>query len=658
MKQAHKKQKQIAVPTAKSSSIVVYLLAFLAIMLTLIAYQPAFDPEKSLTNWDDNGYVTDQSLIRSFDEEKIDSLFSPSTDVMLNYHPLTMLTLAYNYQESGLEIGSYINWNVGLHLANVLLVFIFIYLLTQKNLYISFFCSLMFGIHPMHVESVAWIAERKDVLYAFFFLLSLIFYLFYLKTKNYLFLLFTALVFVASCLSKAMAVPLPLVLLLMDYFYQKKITIKNILEKIPFLLFSIWIGWNALQIQSKGAIAADEVFTWVQQLMFASYGFIMYWVKLFIPYNLSAFYPYPGLSDSGNLPFFYYLTPFISLCIVLIPGFLLWRKKSNLFPPFLLGMGVFILMIALVLQFISVGSAIMADRYSYLPYLGAFFLMASVADQLVQKRKKVLYAGSIIIALVFMKLCYERVGIWQNSETLWTDVIKKYPFKISQKGQTIQVDQTGVEVAYKNRGNYYREQGKMDLAFNDYAVLVKARVRDPLIYSNMANMYALDNKFKEAMEMYALALERNKNNYEVYLNRGISYSKMQKHQEALKDFQKAAQLFPKNLQIEQSVAAEFLNTQKFDSTIQQGTRIIQLFPLDYSGYFYRGTAKINLKQYKEAIVDLSKAVQLKPNDSFVNYNLSIAYNLISDNKNALLFAEKAKMLGYPVQEEFIKRIKS
>jgi tetratricopeptide (TPR) repeat protein len=300
----------------------------------------------------------------------------------------------------------------------------------------------------------------------------------------------------------------------------------------------------------------------------------------------------------------------------------------------------------------------MADRYSYLPYLGALFLMASVADQLVQKRKKVLYAGSIIIALVFMKLCYERVGIWQNSETLWTDVIKKYPFKISQNGQTIHVDQTGVEVAYKNRGNYYREQGKMDLAFNDYAVLVKARVRDPLIYSNMANMYALDNKFKEAMEMYALALERNKNNYEVYLNRGISYSKMQKHQEALKDFQKAAQLFPKNLQIEQSVAAEFLNNQQFDSTIQQGSRLIELFPMDYSGYFYRGTAKINLKQYKEAIVDLNKAVQLKPNDSFVNYNLSIAYNLISDNKNALLFAEKAKMLGYPVQEEFINRIKS
>lgn len=255
------------------------LLLALLVIATYFTFSPGFSPEKQFTNWDDLGYVVNQPLIKTQDADSSALLWKPSTEVMLNYHPITMWTLAKNYEAAELDIQPYFQTNLFLHCCNAILVFIFLFNIANGSTFVSFFGALLFAIHPMHVESVAWISERKDVLYTLFFLLSLLSYLRFQRKQNYIWLIVCFGLFILSCLSKAMAVPLPFVLILMDYLKGRKINWKSLLEKIPFIAVAIWFGLVALEIQSKGAITDFDFFTGWQRMMFASYGFLSYWIK-------------------------------------------------------------------------------------------------------------------------------------------------------------------------------------------------------------------------------------------------------------------------------------------------------------------------------------------------------------------------------------------
>ena len=636
-----------------------WLLLVAIVVLTFVAYLPGFSPEKEFTNWDDRGYIVEQPLAKSIQTDSLKILFEPSTQVMLNYHPLTMISLAYNYANAGLDIQPYFKTNLLLHILNTVLVFFVLYRLGRSSLFIAGFGALFFGIHPMHVESVAWISERKDVLYTFFFLASLLTYLIYSEKQKMLWLVTAFTLFVASCLSKAMAVPLPLVFFLVDYLNKRKFTIGSVLEKLPFLALSVWIGLNAVKIQSAGAIAEYEIFTTFQRVMFASYGFLMYWVKFFVPTNLSAFYPYPTFGENQEIPTIFYASPFIVLMLLLAPFVYFLKRKKELLPIYIFGMGFFILMIALVLQFISVGSAIMADRYAYVPYIGGSFILLFVLQSLGSNdsKKRILTIVLSVYSVFLLAQCYNRVGVWTNSETLWTNVIEQYPYDIEQVGNVVKVKTAGVEVAYKNRGNYYRETGRMDLAFVDYEVLVRARAKDPLIYSNAGNMYALQDKFKESIEMYKLALERDSTTYDVYLNRGITFSKMNDHTRAAKDFEKAFSLKENDVMSLVNLCAELLNAKQYEQTIKRANLLTQLSPNSYEGYFYRGTANVNLKNYAIAIVDLNKAIGFKSDYSFAWFNTAVAYNAVGNKKKALEYALKAKSLGMDVKDEYLNSLR-
>ena len=267
------------------------------IIVTYFVFSPSL--QNDFTNWDDPTYVTDNPLVVN-NAVPVKEIFK--TPVSLNYHPVTILSLAWNYQNGKLNPKGYHEENVIFHLLNTLLVFLFIFLLTRRNLLMAAIVALFFGIHPMHVESVSWVSERKDVLYVFFFLAGLITYLRFLDTKRILWYILTLLLFVLSCLSKGMAVVFPVIMLLIDYLRNDKLQLKIIFNKIPFFVLSLVFGVISFRIQSGGAIADMQVFTIFQRMMFASYGAIMYVVKFFAPVNLSAFYPYPTLDRNGNIP--------------------------------------------------------------------------------------------------------------------------------------------------------------------------------------------------------------------------------------------------------------------------------------------------------------------------------------------------------------------
>ena len=198
----------------------IFLIAGILI-ITFLVYFPSLHNEL-LKTWDDQAYVTHNDLIKSLSFDNIKRIFREDRGLYANYHPLTTLSLAVNFQFSKLDSPGYHVTNLLFHLLNTLLVFIFIYKLCGRRLEIAAVVSLLFGLNPMHVESVSWISERKDVLYTFFFLLSVIAYQYYLKRNDFKFYFLSILLFLCSLLSKAMAASLPLVLLLIDYFLKRK----------------------------------------------------------------------------------------------------------------------------------------------------------------------------------------------------------------------------------------------------------------------------------------------------------------------------------------------------------------------------------------------------------------------------------------------------
>src|SRR5678816_3978 len=214
----------------KGKTLLTWILPIL--LFTGICFFPML--KNNLTNWDDEYYVVQNALLRGPDWAGI---FSKS--VVSNYHPVTIATLAANYAMTGLDASSYLILNLLLHIINTGLVFYFIWLISGKRLWVAAFSAVVFGIHPMHVESVAWVSERKDLLYTLFFLISLIQYWRFLTTSKNKSLIYCFLFFTLSLLSKPAAIILPFVLVLLDYWYGRPIGKRSILEKIPFLFLSL-----------------------------------------------------------------------------------------------------------------------------------------------------------------------------------------------------------------------------------------------------------------------------------------------------------------------------------------------------------------------------------------------------------------------------------
>src|SRR6185436_5019321 len=270
-----------------------------------------------------------------------------------NYHPLTMLSLAFNYAISGTVPFSYhfVNWL--LHILNTALVFLFIYKISGKKVYVAAFASLIFGVHPMHVESVAWVSERKDMLYTFFFLLALLQYWRFLEAGKRSNVILCFVFFILSLLSKPAAVILPIVLLLLDYWKGRSFNWKMLVEKIPFFILSIIFGFITIKVQSSDAIVSFDIYPLWSRFFFASYTIMIYAARFFVPYPLSAFHPYPSVNELG-LPVL--LSPIFIIGLLI----LLWLKRKDKLVVF--SLLFFIVNLLLVMQFISIGLTIVSER--------------------------------------------------------------------------------------------------------------------------------------------------------------------------------------------------------------------------------------------------------------------------------------------------------
>lgn len=614
---------------------VVWALVGLSVALFLFTVQNEF------INWDDPDYVYENAYVQQFTLSDIWAMFSQP--MVYNYHPLTMLSLGINWLISGKEAWSYHLINVILHAINVFLIYRFVYRLTSGKAVAAFVVALFFGIHPLHVESVAWVSERKDMLYTLFFVGGMLTYLDYLDTSKTKYYLYTFALFVLSVLSKPSAVVFPIALLLIDYYRHRSFSSKWFIEKIPYFAISLLFGIITIQIQKTAAIGEFGDYSIPQRLLFACYGFAMYIFKLFFPFNLSLLYPYPKLQN-GALPTIYMFTPIAVAAIIALTVRSAKSTRSGVFSVLF-----YFISIALVLQFVSVGEAIMSERYTYLAYLGLLLPLGLAVQATYDNPKwasyRTLALGIVgFYTLLCLVLSYQRIQLWKNSDTIWSDVIKQYP-KMSA-------------TPYNNRGHYYRQNGKLQPALSDLNTAIELHPKLHLAYVNRGNTYfSMGGRDSLALTDYNKAVELKDDYSKAYGNRGSAYFRLGKYDLAMDDYNKALELdshFP-DAYLNRAVTFAVLNQHDraksdFDSYMRYESDNAQ-------AYNWRGISSRMLKQYDQALSDANRAIALNNRVPDYYLNRSFTYNEMGDKAKALADAQKAQAMGAQVAADYLNSLR-
>ncbi|MFD1820130.1 Tetratricopeptide repeat-containing protein [Pseudarcicella hirudinis] len=582
------------------------LVILLLVIASFIAFSGGF--KNQFVDWDDHVYIENNYLVTQPQGHWGEAF---KTHVALNYHPFTVISMMMNASVSGSENpGSFILTNFFIHVLNSILVFLLVSLLVPGKRMVPLFTALLFAVHPMRVESVTWISERKDVLYGFFFLLAGINYLVYLNSgRKVKYLILTFLLFFCSCMSKGQAVVLPLVLLLFDYWMGRKIESKAIVEKIPFLIVSLVFGLIAVNIQSGGdfhgmiqlvgeqrSALSVRAFTLFERLQYAGYGFMMYCWHLFFPFKLGAFYPYEAVGPNYKM----YPIGLVFMILVLIATAFSF-KKSRLF---VFAIGFFTITIALVLQIVSVGAAIMADRYTYIPYIGLFFLFTMLLESLVEKSAvytKMVWAVLSLFVVFCIFQTRKQVKIWENTGTLFSRNIELYP---------------NDPRSYYTRGKYIGEkEGKLDESIADNLKAIELGYKDDSgPWENLGTAYGIKGDAKKAAEYFSMAIEKGAKSGETYMNRGIAYFNLSQPEKAIPDFEKALTMKnSKSTFTRGFLAAAQLNSGHAQSALENFNIVIDKEGGMDAIYFYnRGLTKNQLGDRAGAIRDIQKALQIQP----------------------------------------------
>ncbi len=493
--------------------------AWLAIALVLSCIVMVPNVFNDWVNWDDEAFVLNNPLVRELSVGLVSEVFS-TIDSNGGYTPMVLLSWSLDYSIADYNAHVFHATNVFLHVVNVAVVFWFILLLSNR-VGIAAFTAILFGIHPVQLEPVAWVTSRKDLLYALFYLAGLVAYLKYLNksARDWRFLLGCFILFLGSLFSKGMAVSFPIVLIVIDIVKQRRGLVKLAMEKIPFFALSIVFGLVAMAGQNKaGAVDDIQNISFIKSFFVACYGLVTYLVKALIPIHLSPYHPYP-FSPLEEMPWYLYAAVIPAFAFVLGALYLLSKQRLMAFGAFF-----FLCTIGMVLQFFPVGVAIVAERFSYVANIGLFFMIAMAADQLVERtdidKRHLFYTISIYMG-VLGTVTFNRASIWENSETLWTEVIRKYPSDF---------------LAYNNRAGYYAGIGKYQLAIADFSFALELQPKAVQVYKDRGFLFLEIGNFSNAFSDFNKVVSINPYDSYAYANRGLALLNMKRYEEALKDF--------------------------------------------------------------------------------------------------------------------------
>jgi len=477
-------------------------ICVLLIAVVVAVYWPVQGYE--FLNYDDDVYVTDNYRVLS--GLSWDGLrWSFSTFHGANWHPLTWLSLMFDAQLFGLNAGGYHWTNVLIHALSTVVLFLVFYRMTGA-LWRSGIVAVLFGLHPLHVESVAWIAERKDVLSGFFWMVTLWMYAVYAERLGWWRYLLVVLFFVLGLLSKPMVVTLPFVLLLLDYWplgrYERSSWWVLIREKLPLIVLSAASSVITVFAQGKGqAISPLDALPFMRRLANALVSYVVYLRKLFVPVDLAVFYPYPQ-----EFPLYEVLGAFLFLGVI---TYLAWRFRKEA-PYAVTGWLWYLGMLVPVIGLLQVGSQALADRYTYLPLIGIFLLLAWGGNFLVKvlRRLKILmYPAVALLLSVMIFFTSDYLPCWENGIT------------ISRRTLQIIGDNSGT---YNNLGNALARKGYLDEAVLQYQAALRLKPEYTDAMMNLGNVLLQKAKYSEAIEKYEDVLNIVPGNIKARFNLAIA----------------------------------------------------------------------------------------------------------------------------------------
>jgi tetratricopeptide (TPR) repeat protein len=632
-------------------------------MIVLISFAPALRGE--FLNWDDNYHVFLNRHITSLGFSNIRGIFLSSING--TYIPLTILSFAFEYKLFNLNPAFYHFDNLLLHLLTVVLIF-----RLGLNLRLSapaaFMAAVIFAIHPIHVESVVWVTERKDVLYALFFVSSLQCYFHYVRTQKGGWYILSLLAGGLSVLAKPMALSLPWILILMDWFLQRRWSWRIILEKIPFVLAIEPIAWITYTLNAR-AIPLNphySFFIWV-------WSFTFYIEKFLVPMNLMPIYwlPYPlSLANPAYLK--------AVVIFVLFSAAVVFLRKNRWFMfavLFFVGSSFFLW------RYDYSDVSVVADRFMYLPSLGFCFLSGLVIETVWRRFSSVkavsFWKMALPVILLLGMLTFKQTLIWQRDMTFWDTFFSKHPNKIlayshisSAMVRHRQYDMAldycnkllklypDVGEIYNNRGIIYQVMKAYGLAMADFNKAIELNPSSARSYNNRGCLYRLMGNYDLALKDIDRAIELDPKYGRAYYNKGFILSVRQDYRGALAFFDKALALDPMITEAYNARGFIYNLSEDYQRALENHIKALIIDPKNIFAMSQLADIFLKTKQYAKALAVYDSILHLSPDNAPAFFERSLVYRDMGKYSDALMDAWKARSLGYAVNETYIQTLET
>ena len=613
------------------------VLLFVAV--NILVYGNSLSNE--FVSWDDQSLIVENPIVAQMNARTVSAAFS-SFDPEL-YIPLTFVSYQLDHLVGGTNPFVYHLHNLVLHVFNSLLVAWLIWILIGNG-WIALLAGLLFAVHPINTEAVAWASARKDVLSAFFFFAALLSWLGWKTNRDKKLYALSVLLFLLGLLSKVSILMLPVALLLLDLcFYEEKPTIRLLKNKIPFIFLSAIFGFIALYGKQANLVQS----TLFEKFLMAARSTVFYPGKIFVPAGLSPLYPYNGMI-SFAVPAFY--LSFLAVVLGLI--FAIFIRKRNRH----LSFGLLFFFLTLIPSFFNYykgGNVYVAsDRYVYIPLIGFIVIFAAVirdwlhsADsfKILKSRKIILTSVSILVLSASSVASARQAAIWSDNETLYGHVLDFYP----EAGG-----------AHNNLGMEYLAQRRLDEAVEKFQEALSIQP-DPRVNSNLAAAYFQKGEFDKSYAEYLKVLKFGPDLPDGYYGIGNIYEKQGKLEEAADYYRKALGIDPKYVNALNNLGGVLIRLKRWPDAIATLEKSLELKPDFTESYYNLGGAYLRDGNFEKAIENLDMALELKPDDPDALANLAEAWYGKKDIDKTAKYLKKSLYLqpGNPMAMDLLFRMK-
>ena len=625
-------------------------IVILAILLLVVAacvtltHWPALSAQAS--SFDDSQYLHKNRLVQNPSWTStwrfLSEILHPST-VGGYYQPLAMISLMLDYAVGGRpdNLLPFHITSLCLHVVNTSLVIVLLYILFGK-IWPAAIVGLLFGLHPMTVEPIPWVSERKTLLASFFALWSMIIYVRYARKSNRKLLTGCAVMYVLALMSKPTTTPLPVLLLLLDFWPLRRLNRQALMEKVPLFVIMVIFAFITVISQSRAAhVTMPGEYGPTKIPLILCHNIVFYLYKIIWPVNLSSHYPFPVPLDILDTMIF---AGVVGTCI-LLPMLLLslcWTRAL------LTGWLFFFIAIFPTMGIIGFTNVIASDKYAYLPSAGLLMVLAWLLGRLWPYVSGSLVRRIIIVLFILLLAVSESIATrrylvyWQDSEKIHRYMLRLAPnaptvhlnlantiLKMQRYDEAVEHYKRAIELrsnfvdAHFNLGFAFFLQNRPDEAIEQYHNVLRLRKNYGRIHYHLANALAKKKQLDKAIEHYNKALQRRPHDSEAHNNLALALVKKEKINEAIEHYNKSLELKPDSPEVFGNLANALLKQEKFDQAVMQYKKALALKP-DFAEAQYNFANVLRIKgRLHEAVNRYNEALKLTPNDADVHYNLGL-----------------------------------